>query len=224
MVRLRIVDEKGFGLLEMLIAMVVLNVGILALVATFQSGAASLQSSASLANGAAVADKVMEVYRTLQNKAIYLNAPTGGGADVSGWPNGIPTTSSSWYSLYSGDTSAYRSDPNTPTSVASYYSYSTPPTTPPWATQNTGTTWSPVLATDTTVLPTGLSIDPTKAVQAVAGPDGQNYPVFTYIVIVKPTPTASGYVKQVTVVVRDPRQNSRVLARQSAFFDPNVAP
>jgi type II secretory pathway pseudopilin PulG len=223
-VRLRIADEKGFGLLELLIAMVVLNVGILALVATFQSGASSLQQSAATANGTAVADKVMEVYRTLQNKAIYLNAPTGGGADVSGWPNGIPNSTSSWYARYSSDTAAYRSDPNNPSSTASYYNYSTPPTTPPWATQNTGATYTPVLATDTSVLPSGLSIDPTKAVQAVPGPDGQNYPVFTYIVIVKPTTTSTGYVKQVTVVVRDPRNTSRVLARQSAFFDPNVAP
>jgi type II secretory pathway pseudopilin PulG len=223
-VRLRASEEKGFGLLELLIAMVVLNVGILALVATFQSGTAALQRSASLSNGSTVADKVMEVYRTLQNKAIYLNAPTGGGADVAGYPNGIPSSASSWYTLYSSDTAAYRSDPTNPSSTASYYNYSTPPTTPPWATQNTTGTYAPVLATDTTVLPTGLSIDPTKAVQAVAGPDGQNYPVFTYIVIVKPTATSSGYVKQVTVVVRDPRNTSRVLARQSAFFDPNVAP
>jgi hypothetical protein len=65
--------------------------------------------------------------------------------------------------------------------------------------------------------------DPTKAVQMVVGPDGQSYPVFTYIIMVKPNGT-SGYVKQVTVVVRDPRNSTLILARQSSLFDPNVAP
>jgi hypothetical protein len=64
--------------------------------------------------------------------------------------------------------------------------------------------------------------DPTKAVQMVVGPDGQSYPVFTYIIMVKPNGT-SGYVKQVTVVVRSPRNSTLILARQSSLFDPNVA-
>jgi type II secretory pathway pseudopilin PulG len=223
-VRLRAADERGFGLIELLIAMVVLNVAILALVATFQSGALTLQRSAASANGTAVADRVMEVYRLMQNKAIYLTT-VGGGTDTSGWPVGIPSSTSAWYALYSGDTAAYRSDPNNASSTASYYNYATPPTTPPWATQTTGTTYAPIPASSSTAIPAGLSIDPTKAVQPVAGPDGQDYPVFTYIVIVKPSgATLGGFVKMVTVVVRDPRDNTRVLARQSSLFDPNVAP
>jgi hypothetical protein len=35
---------------------------------------------------------------------------------------------------------------------------------------------------------------------------------------------SSGYVKQVTVTVRDPRNNALVLARESSLFDPNSAP
>jgi type II secretory pathway pseudopilin PulG len=223
-VRLRAADEEGFGLIELVIAMVMLNIGILALVATFQSGALSLQRSASLANGTAVADRVMEVYRLMQNKAIYLET-TGGGTDASGWPQGIPNSTSSWYALYSGDTVAYRSDPNNGSSAASYYDYATPPTTPPWVTNTTSTNYPPVPASSAAAIPSGLAIDPRKAVQAVAGPDGQTYPVFTYIIIVKPSAaTQGGYVKQVTVTVRDPRNNTRVLARQSSLFDPNTAP
>ena len=89
-VLLRAREEKAFGLIELMIAMVVLNVGILALVATFQSGAVSMNRSEYTANGTAVADKTMEVYRALENAAIYLNAPAGGGGDVSGFPNGFP--------------------------------------------------------------------------------------------------------------------------------------
>jgi len=43
--------EEGFGLIELLIAMVVLNVGILALVATFQSGALAISRSAYVSTG-----------------------------------------------------------------------------------------------------------------------------------------------------------------------------
>src|SRR4029079_1240459 len=107
LVRLRAREEEGFGLIELVFAMVMLNVGILALVATFQSGALAIGRSASSSNGTAVADKTMEVFRALQNKAIYLNAPTSGGSDVSGYPNGIPNSTSAWYTKYQGDTAAY---------------------------------------------------------------------------------------------------------------------
>ena len=94
--RVRAADESGFGLIELAFAMVMLNIGILALAATFQSGALAIQRSSSVSNGTAVADKAMEAYRGLQNKAIYLNAPAGGGNDVSGLPNGIPNSTSTW--------------------------------------------------------------------------------------------------------------------------------
>ena len=214
---LRAREEKAFGLIELVIAMVMLNVGILALVATFQSGALAIGRSAYSSNAAVVADKTMEVYRALQNKAIYLSAPTGGGNDVSGYPNGIPNSTSTWYTKYQGDTRAYGG--------VAYYNYTSPATNSPlWVTDSTtGSGYVPIPASSSSVLPSGLVPDPTKAVQMVVGPDGQSYPVFTYIIMVQPSGT-SGYVKQVTVVVRDPRNSTLVLARQSSLFDPNVAP
>jgi type II secretory pathway pseudopilin PulG len=215
-VLLRAREEKAFGLIELLIAMVMLNVGILALVATFQSGALAIGRSADNSNASSVADKTMEVYRALENKAIYLSAPVGGGADVSGYPNGIPNSTSTWYTSYNGDTAAFGG--------VAYYDYTTPANSPLWVTQaTTGTGYVPIPTSSSTYLPAGLSPDPTKAVQMVVGPNGQSYPVFTYIIMVKPN-GSSGYVKQVTVVVRDPRNNANVLARQSSLFDPNVAP
>jgi type II secretory pathway pseudopilin PulG len=216
-VQLRARDEAGFGLIELLIAMVVLNVGILALVATFQSGALALSNSAATSNGTAVADKTMEVFRALQNKAIYLNAPSGGGGDVSGYPNGIPSSASTWYTKYQGDTAAYGG--------VTYYDYTTPSSSPLWVTQaTTGTGYSPIPPSSSSNLPSGLAPDPTKAVQAVTGPDGQSYPVFVYIIMVQPNASSTAYVKQVTVVVRDPKNSAKVLARESSLFDPNVAP
>jgi type II secretory pathway pseudopilin PulG len=216
-VLLRAREEKAFGLIELVIAMVMLNVGILALVATFQSGALAIGRSAYSSNATVVADKTMEVYRALQNKVIYLSAPASGGSDVSGYPNGIPNSTSTWYTKYQGDTAAYGG--------VAYYNYTSPSTNSPlWVTDSTtGTGYVPIPPSSSAVLPAGLVPDPTKAVQMVVGPDGQSYPVFTYIIMVKPNGT-SGYVKQVTVVVRDPRNSTLILARQSSLFDPNVAP
>jgi Tfp pilus assembly protein PilV len=56
-------DESGFGLLELLMAMVMLNVGILAIVAAFSSGNAALARASRISTASALADKQMEIYR-----------------------------------------------------------------------------------------------------------------------------------------------------------------
>jgi type II secretory pathway pseudopilin PulG len=210
--------EDGFGLIELLIAMVVLNVGIFALMGSFLSAGVAAQRAATATNANAVADKVMEVYHGLENKAIYLNAPAGAGSDVLGWPNGIPNDTSAFSAAYRADSAAYG---------GAYYSYASPSSTPLWVTQDTsGAGYSPIPASDGSVIPGGLSVDPTKAVQGVTGPDGQTWTVFTYIVLVQPSGTGwvGGYVKRVTVDVIDPRTPGRVVARESSLFDPNLAP
>jgi type II secretory pathway pseudopilin PulG len=62
-VHLRARDESGFGLLELLMAIVMLNIGILAIVAAFSSGNAALARASRISTGAALANKQMEVYR-----------------------------------------------------------------------------------------------------------------------------------------------------------------
>jgi Tfp pilus assembly protein PilV len=64
-VHLRARDESGFGLLELLMAMVMLNVGILAIVAAFSSGNAALARASRVSTATALADKQMESYRGL---------------------------------------------------------------------------------------------------------------------------------------------------------------
>jgi hypothetical protein len=66
-----------------------------------------------------------------------------------------------------------------------------------------------------------------KPVQTIAGPDGTSYTVNTYIVLVQPaaaSATPGEWTKQVTVVVYDPHNASRVLAREVSTFDPTLAP
>src|SRR5690242_6952260 len=129
-VPVRATEEEGFGLIELLFAMVMLNIGILALVAAFQTGAVALARSSSVSNGAAVADKVMEVYRGMKACQVYLSAPSGGGADSGSplLPNGVPSSASLWYTKYTADTTAYVSSYGT-----SAFSY-TAGATPWWAT------------------------------------------------------------------------------------------
>jgi Tfp pilus assembly protein PilV len=69
LVHLRARDESGFGMLELLMAMVMLNVGILAIVAAFSSGNSALARASRTSTAGALADKQMEAYRGL----IYNN-------------------------------------------------------------------------------------------------------------------------------------------------------
>ena len=217
----RAADEKGFGLIELVFAMVMLNIAILALVGAFQTGDLSIGRSAAKSNGTVVADKVTEVYRDVRNCAIYLHGGTGN--DVSGLPDGIPNGTSAFYAAYHADTAAYAG--------SAYFNNVTPSSTPLWAIDTTtGSGHSPIPASSPGCLPTDLvsstGIDPSKAVEKVTGPDGQRYTVFSYIVIVQPSGAdwTAGWVKRVTVDVIDPRNASRVLARESSIFDPNTAP
>jgi Tfp pilus assembly protein PilV len=56
-------DDSGFGLLELLMAMVMLNVGILAIVAAFSSGNAALARASRISTASSLADKQLEIYR-----------------------------------------------------------------------------------------------------------------------------------------------------------------
>jgi type II secretory pathway pseudopilin PulG len=58
-------DESGFGLLELLMAMVMLNVGILAIVAAFSSGNAALARASRVSTATSLANRQMESYRGL---------------------------------------------------------------------------------------------------------------------------------------------------------------
>ena len=58
-------EESGFGLLELLMAMVMLNVGILAIVAAFSSGNAALARASQVSTATALANKQLESYRGL---------------------------------------------------------------------------------------------------------------------------------------------------------------
>ena len=63
-------EEGGFGLVELLMAMTILSIGVLALVAAFTSGAVALRRASSLSTATAIADAQMERYRAIRYAAI----------------------------------------------------------------------------------------------------------------------------------------------------------
>jgi type II secretory pathway pseudopilin PulG len=80
-VRARLRSEDGFGLIELLIAMVVLNVGLLALVASFNSGIVTLQRASRITTAAVLADQQMELYRAISWANIRLETAAAATAD-----------------------------------------------------------------------------------------------------------------------------------------------
>ena len=63
-------QEAGFGLIELLMAMTMLNIGILALVAAFNSGAVALGRASKASNAGTLADTQMELFRGMKYTAI----------------------------------------------------------------------------------------------------------------------------------------------------------
>jgi type II secretory pathway component PulJ len=66
--------EDGFGLVELVIALAILNVLILALFATFDAGSLALRRANEVSTAETVADKQMERYRAHLYNSISLNA------------------------------------------------------------------------------------------------------------------------------------------------------
>ncbi len=71
--RARLKSTDGFGLIELMIAMTVLAVGLLALVAAFSSGYVSIRRASNISTASALADTHMERFRALRYCAIRLD-------------------------------------------------------------------------------------------------------------------------------------------------------
>jgi prepilin-type N-terminal cleavage/methylation domain-containing protein len=73
--------EDGFALIELLVAMTVLTVGILAVASAFGSGTVALRRASDRMTAASLADTQMELYRALTYSAIMLDTAAEAGAD-----------------------------------------------------------------------------------------------------------------------------------------------
>jgi Tfp pilus assembly protein PilV len=112
-------DEAGFGLVELVIAMAILNIGLLALVAAFNSGAVAVKRSARVSTATALADRQMELYRALTytdirlaadyNETLY-NASRPAGAVQTGCTDGNRPECKATQNVTGPDGRAYRVD------------------------------------------------------------------------------------------------------------------
>ena len=68
-------QDEGFGLVEVLIAMTILSVGIMAITAGFSSGMEALKRASRASTAGAIADAEMEAYRQLRWASIPLISP-----------------------------------------------------------------------------------------------------------------------------------------------------
>jgi type II secretory pathway pseudopilin PulG len=73
--------EDGFGLIELVMAIVMLNIGILAIVASFNSGAVALRRASHVSSASALADQQMEGYRALLYSQIGFDTSQMSGLD-----------------------------------------------------------------------------------------------------------------------------------------------
>lgn len=201
-VRARLNSEEGFGLIELLVAMVILNIALLAIVAAFSSGAVGVARAGKTGTGASLADQQMEVYRAM------LYDPLGLDTSLT------PTTGS-----YVTDSACVTGGATTCSDAGPTGTYS--------CTATMGAT-SVSLLNSITVPASGYlsayTINPCAPRRTMTGPDGASYIVDTYI---KPVAATTGIgsqraTKQVTVVVRDnsgSRTDGITLARETSTFD-----
>jgi len=75
--------QQGFGLIELMIAMVVLSVGLLGVVGAFAAGQVSLRRASHLTTAMALAESQMELYRALTYNEIALDSTLLATADAT---------------------------------------------------------------------------------------------------------------------------------------------
>ena len=88
----RLRRQEGFGLVELLIAMTVLSVGILAVVAGFGSGYVALNRATRISSGAVLADAQMERFRALTYPFICLSSTSSESTYTAAAPSGTAVT------------------------------------------------------------------------------------------------------------------------------------
>jgi Tfp pilus assembly protein PilV len=91
----RLRRQEGFGLVELVIALTVLIVGILAIVAGFSSGYLALNRATRISSASVLADRQMERFRSLTYSSICLSSTTSDSAHDANAPSGTAVSTCS---------------------------------------------------------------------------------------------------------------------------------
>ncbi len=191
-------SEGGFGLVELLIAMVILQIALLAIVGAFGAGSVALGRASRANTAQALANQQLELYRSMTYDPIGLDTA---GAPTTGMYIADTTVCPAAQSPVCGNTGP-RNNPNT-------------------------SSWSCTAASGATSVSLYYSangINPCIAHRQVSGanaPDGMNYYVDTYIQLTASTTTQRSY-KQISVLVRD-GATGKVLVKEVTTMDCGTA-
>jgi prepilin-type N-terminal cleavage/methylation domain-containing protein len=192
-------NEQGFGLVELLIAMSVMSIALSSIVCAFSSGTVAMARAGKVTTASTLADAQMETYRAMTSRDIGLDISAG---SIAGLDATYKADAACWDASTSKDCSQAGvsasfaligprgAAPNSCTTINGWY-----PNTLPCA---------PIR----TITP---STSP-------ASPDARSYRIDTYISMLPATSTQRSR-EQVTVVVRDAAQLTRILSRETSIFD-----
>ena len=192
----RIRNERGFLMLELLMAMTVMAIALTALVVVFSVGLLSMRHSSQVTTAALLANAQMETFRGMTARDV--------GIDVTATLD----------STYKNDAACANSTISKTCAADGVATTEIGPTGTSPHTCSTINTWYP------NTNPCTPSRTMTSATTP-ASPDGRSYRIDTYVVQL--AASASGTLqrasKQVTVVVRNGTALSTVLARETSVFD-----
>jgi Tfp pilus assembly protein PilV len=97
-------DESGIGLVELLISLLVLNVGIFATMGAFTSGAVAIRHASRVSTAAALADKKIEAFRDMSysNPSFAVGTTTANQTGADGLTYSVTTAVTSGSQLTTG--------------------------------------------------------------------------------------------------------------------------
>jgi Tfp pilus assembly protein PilV len=97
-------DESGIGLVELLISLLVLNVGIFATMGAFTSGAIAIRHASRVSTAAALADKKIEAFRDMSysNPSFAVGTTTANQTGADGLTYSVTTAITSGSQLTTG--------------------------------------------------------------------------------------------------------------------------
>jgi len=100
----RLREETGLGLIELLISLLVLNIGIFATMGAFTSGAVAIRNASRVSTASALADKKIEAFRDMSysNPSFAVGTTTANQTGADGLTYSVTTAITSGSQLTTG--------------------------------------------------------------------------------------------------------------------------